>query len=149
MSNRKQPVIMILLMFVMAVAVSAQNPDELFVPSVSLTQEEMPQGGSTIVEYTLEITADHFVYPEMTKIEVETPAGIQAGRPVLPGTMQKLDPVSQQMKDVYVGTVRFQIPITAALMLHWGHMKSLYIPPIRAAHPQSVTFRYGNPLHSI
>ncbi|MGI6458441.1 MAG: hypothetical protein ACOX5R_22895 [bacterium] len=110
MSNRKQPVIMILLMFVMAVAVSAQNPDELFVPSVSLTQEEMPQGGSTIVEYTLEITADHFVYPEMTKIEVETPAGIQAGRPVLPGTMQKLDPVSQQMKDVYVGRSDFRSP---------------------------------------
>ncbi len=104
---------------VLSISSFAAQPDldSLFSISVQPPDSDIKQGNASVIEVTLAIALDHFVYREHTTVSLtsadgNTIAGIEVGSPEYPEPKMKEDPFDGKMKPIYDGTVQFEVPFT-------------------------------------
>ena len=103
-----------------AVTFAAQpDLDALFSLSVNPSALEVEQGSSTVIDVTLTVAPEHFVYQERTSVSVETPEetgipGVEVGSTFAPEPELKKDPFDGEMKPIYKGTVNFRVPLSVS-----------------------------------
>lgn len=86
--------------------------DQIFIWSVESSKQEVPQGASGFIQFTVNIVPDHFVYREATSFEIKAPESIQILDPIFPEAKIKTDPTDGQEKPIYENTQVFKVPFS-------------------------------------
>ena len=88
--------------------------DKIFSWTAALSGAQATQGSSIFIDLTLTVTPEHFTYRERTSFSVEASEGIRAAEPIYPQPESNKDPTDGEIKAVYVGTVKYRIPLAIA-----------------------------------
>lgn len=120
-SRLSSPVLILIFMLLAASFTVAQEAiPEPFQWSASIEPAEVRPGQNAVIQITLRLAEEHYIYKDMTSFEVEATEGIQPGAPIFPKPQNILDPFEGKPKDVFNETAVFSIPLTTSDTLSSG-----------------------------